>query len=69
MERDNGTVANGLSNGAGSDTKTTKKPTFSGGKNMWKRITHLMQRHQTSRKGYSTIYKEKSKATVQFLKA
>ena len=34
--------------------KTTKKTTLCGwGKNMWKLIPHLMQQHQTPRKGYS----------------
>ena len=36
--------------------KNTKKPHFKcGQKNMWKRIPHLMQEHETPRKGHSTV--------------
>ena len=44
--------------------KTTKSHPLEGAKNMWKRIPHLIQRHQTRRKGYSNIHKDKQ--TVQF---
>ena len=43
----------------------TKNHTLEVAKNMWKRIPHLMQQHQTPRKGYSTIHKE-NKQTPQF---
>ena len=53
------TVANGLSNSATPDTKTTKtKPP----------LRNQMQSHQSPRKGCFTIKMKKNKATVQFLR-
>ena len=51
---------NKLSNSVVPDTKNhSKKHPLEVAKNMWKRIPHLTQRHQTPRKGYTTIHKEK----------